>query len=52
MEEDQSHNLYNTGVVASEGQPNSSNEYPAKASSTEANGDLEPPYTPLDVWVK
>ena len=52
MEGDQSHNPYCVAVVADEGQPTPSNEDPGKAPSTEATGDSEPAYTPLDVWAK
>ena len=43
MEGDQSHNPNNAAVVAAEGQPTPSNEYPAQGPSTEAAGDPKPP---------
>ena len=52
MEGDRSRNPDSVAVIAAEGQPAPSNEAPANAPSTEAAVDPEPPYTPLDVWVK
>ena len=52
MEGDQSNNNNNTAFVAGEGKPTPSNEPPAKAPPTEFDGETEPPYIPLDVWVK
>ena len=52
MEGDQSHNPNNAAVVAAEGQPTPSNESHAKATSTEASGYLEPPYTTIGGWVE
>ena len=52
MEGDQYHNMDNTGVITTEGQPNPPNETPGNVLSNEYPVDPKPPYIPIDVWVK
>ena len=52
MESDISHNLENAVAVAAKGKPTPSNESHSKATSTEASGYLEPPYTTIGGWVE